>query len=138
MGARHANGSHEAGDIVGKELRRVSTGRFVGFSRPTQNNRDTGKILGVVGHLEGITGIVRRQVGNEDERFSCSFLLIMHSQVVYTYTRHLVSSSRVQALESREHLVVVARTIEATPVWHKWSQPSHCPTVAEAVPHLTV
>jgi hypothetical protein len=39
-------------------------------------------VLGVLRHLEGVTGVICGQVGNENEGLSGSLLLIVHGEVV--------------------------------------------------------
>jgi hypothetical protein len=39
-------------------------------------------MLGVLGDLKGVAGVIRRQIGNEEQRLSAALLLIMKCDVI--------------------------------------------------------
>jgi hypothetical protein len=46
-------------------------------------------MFGVLWSLKRITGIIGAQIGDQDEGFSASLLLVIHIDVVYFYLGHL-------------------------------------------------
>jgi hypothetical protein len=75
-------GLHERGHIVGEQLGGILACRLVAFARPAQVDRHTGEMLGILSHLEGVAGVVSCQIGNEDQWFSGSLLLIVYGDVI--------------------------------------------------------
>src|SRR6266849_2221843 len=80
--------THESGDVIGEKLSGIGTIRCVTFASPSEVERDAGKVLGVLCHLEGVTGVIGGQVGNENERLAGSLLVIVHGEVVCLDLRH--------------------------------------------------
>jgi len=66
---------HKRCDIIREKLAGIDAFGFVAFTRPAEVDGDAGKMLGVLGYLEGITGVIGGQIGNEDQRFSISLLV---------------------------------------------------------------
>src|SRR5258708_39592929 len=91
-------GLHKSGDIVGEKLSGIDTFRFVGFASPSEVERDAGKVLGVLCHLEGVTGVVSGQIRKENEGLSGSLLVIVHRDVVGFDLRHESQSFRMCSL----------------------------------------
>jgi len=65
---------HESGNIVREKFGGIDALWFVGFTCPSEVERDAGKVLGVLCHLEGVTGVIGGQVGNENEGLTGSLL----------------------------------------------------------------
>src|SRR6266545_3066217 len=61
---------------------------FVAFPRSAEVDGEAGEVLGVLRHLEGVTSVIGGQVGNEDQRFSGSLLVIVHGDVIGFDFRH--------------------------------------------------
>ena len=76
---------HECGNIVGKQLRRIGTVRFVRFARSPQIDGNAGEAPGILRHLKGVTGVIRGQVRNENERLTGSLLVVVHRDRVGGY-----------------------------------------------------
>jgi hypothetical protein len=58
---------HEPGNIVGEQLRRIGTVRFVRFARPPQIDGNAGEVPGILRDLKCVTGVIRGQIRNENE-----------------------------------------------------------------------
>src|ERR1700675_1766320 len=84
--------AHESGNIFGQEFGGVSAFRFVSFTGPAKVERDAGKVLGVLGHLKGVTGVIGGQVRNENQGLAGSLLLIVYGDAVRSDLRHRSSS----------------------------------------------
>src|SRR5436189_208730 len=89
-----SDGLHECGDIVREEFSGIGASWFVGFTGPSEVKRKASKVLSVLSYLEGITGVVGGQIGNEDQGFTCSLLIIIHGQIVGFDFRHGVCPSK--------------------------------------------
>src|SRR5713101_8336507 len=81
-------GWHESGNVVREKLSGIDAFRFVRFTCPSEVERDAGKVLGVLCHLEGVTGVIGGQIRNENEGLSGSLLVIVHRDVVGFDLRH--------------------------------------------------
>src|SRR4029077_20159076 len=88
---------HKSRYIVGENLRRIGTFRFVAFARPSKIKGDTGEVFGIFGYLECITGVIGGQVGDENEGLTGSLLVIIDIEVVSFDLRH-ASLSQVRFL----------------------------------------
>src|SRR5712692_427140 len=84
-----AQGADESGNVVCEKLSGIGAFRFVGFASPSEVERDAGKVLGIFCHLEGVTGVIGGQVGNENEGLASSLLVIVHGDVVCFDLRHV-------------------------------------------------
>src|ERR1041384_5455305 len=84
---------HEGGHIVSESLGGIVGFRFVGFTGSPQVEREAGEVLGILGHLEGVTGVIGGKIRNENKRFSGSLLVIIYCDVVGFDLRHERSSS---------------------------------------------
>src|SRR6266571_472882 len=82
MGLLYPQCLHERRDIIGKEFGRVGPFRFVAFTRASQVHRDTGEVPGVLGDLKSVTGVISRQIRDQDERLSCSLLVVVDGDLV--------------------------------------------------------
>src|ERR1700680_1933561 len=87
-------GLHKSGNIVGEKLGGIDAFGFVCFASPSEVERDAGKMLGVLRHLEGVAGIISGQKRNENEGLSGSLLVIVHRDVVGFDLRHKSQSFR--------------------------------------------
>src|SRR5229473_4511571 len=79
---------HESGNIVSKIFGGIDAFGLVRFTCPSQVERDAGKVLGVLCHLEGVTSVIGGQIRKENERLSGSLLVIVHRDVVGFDFRH--------------------------------------------------
>ena len=70
VGILDADGAEEGGDLVGVVLGRVRPGRLVALARARQVERETAEVLGVGGKLERVAGVVRRRVGDQQQRLT--------------------------------------------------------------------
>src|ERR1700758_4642720 len=77
-----SRGLHEGGNIIRKEFGGIDARWFVRFASPSKVERDAGKVLGVLCHLEGITGMIGGQKRKENEGLTRSLLFIVHRDVV--------------------------------------------------------
>jgi hypothetical protein len=78
----------EGRDIVGHELRRVITGGLVALSRAARIDRDAREVLGVLGDLEGVAGVVRGEVRDEQQGLARALLFVVHRDVANLDLRH--------------------------------------------------
>jgi hypothetical protein len=78
--------------IVGKEPRRIWTGRFVALPGAAWVEGDAGEMLGVVCHLERISGVVGRQIGDQQQWLARALLLVIYGYVIDLDLRHGPSS----------------------------------------------
>src|SRR5436309_3185714 len=83
MGLLYPQYLYERRDIIGKEFGRVGPFGFVAFTRASQVHGETGEVLGVLGDLKSITGVISRQIRDQDERLSCSLLVVVDGDLVY-------------------------------------------------------
>src|SRR5271167_3416693 len=81
-------GLHEGGNIISEKLGGIVAFGFVRFTCPSEVERDAGKALGVLCHLEGVTGVIGGQIWYENEGLSSSLLVIVHCNVVGFDFRH--------------------------------------------------
>src|SRR6266567_1863360 len=88
------SGLHESGNIVREKLGGIDAFWFVRFTCPSEVERDAGKVLGVLRHLEGVTCVIGGQVRNENERLTDSLLVIVQRDVVGFDLRHGSQSFR--------------------------------------------
>ena len=79
---------HESGNIVREKLGGIGALRFVRFTSPPEVERDAGKVLGILSHLEGVTGVIGGQLRNKNEGLTGSLLIIVHRDVVGFNLRH--------------------------------------------------
>src|SRR6266702_8962218 len=85
---------HESGNIVSKIFGGIDAFGLVRFTCPSEVQRDAGKVLGVLCHLEGVTSVFGGQIRNENKRLSASLLVIVHHDVVGFDLRHWSLSIR--------------------------------------------
>ena len=81
-------GLHESSDVIGEKFSGIGAFRFIGFASPPQVQRNAVRVLGIFFHLEGVTGVIGAQEGNENERLIASLLVIVHRDVVCLDLRH--------------------------------------------------
>src|SRR5438105_5898803 len=86
---------HESGNVIREKFGRIGSLWFVGFTCPSEIQRDASKVLGVLCHLEGVTTVIGGQVGDENEGLTVSLLVIVHRDVVGFDLRHGSQSFRV-------------------------------------------
>jgi hypothetical protein len=94
MSSSDARGLHERGNVVGEQLRRIRTLRLFRFACSSEIDGNTGEVPGVLWHLKRIAGIIRGQIGNENEWLSRSLLVIVHGDVVGYRFGHWLSLPR--------------------------------------------
>src|SRR2546428_7121983 len=82
MGLWDPYGLHERGDVISIEFGGVGPCGFIRFTGASQVHGDTGEVLGILGDLKRITGVISRQIRDEDERLSCSLLVVVHGDLV--------------------------------------------------------
>src|SRR5712692_9754617 len=82
------HGIHESDNIVRENLGGIHAFGFVRFTSPPEVQRDAGKVLGVLCHLEGVTSVIGSQIRNENQRLSSSLLVIVYRDVVGFDLRH--------------------------------------------------
>src|SRR6266581_2866167 len=82
MGLRYPEYLHERSEIIGKKLGARGSFGFVGFTRASQVHGETSEVLGVLGDLKSVTGVISRQIRDQDERLSCSLLVVVESDPV--------------------------------------------------------
>src|SRR6266851_3879729 len=87
-------GLHERGNIVREKLGGIDAFGLVGFTCPSEVERDACKVLSVLCHLEGVTGVIGGQVRNENEGLTASLLVIVHRYVAGFDLRHGSQSFR--------------------------------------------
>jgi hypothetical protein len=49
---------HQGGDVVREKLAGIDAFGFVALTCPAEIDRDAGKVLSILCHLEGITGVI--------------------------------------------------------------------------------
>ena len=77
-----ADRSHEGGDVVGEQFGRIGSVWLVGLAGAARIKRNAGEMLGVVGDLEGVTGVVGGEVRDEHKRLARSLALVIDRDVV--------------------------------------------------------
>src|ERR1700722_11243669 len=77
-----ADRAHESGDVVGEQFGRISSVWLVGLAGSARIQRNAGEMLGVVGDLEGVTGIVGGKVRDEHKRLARPLGLVVDGDVV--------------------------------------------------------
>ena len=75
--------------VIGEKSCRIGAGRFIAVARAAWINGDTGEVLGVVRHLEGIAGTISREKRNHQQRFAPALLLVIHGDIVDFNLRHI-------------------------------------------------
>src|SRR5260370_43205 len=60
---------------------------------------DTGEVLCILGDLKSVTGVIRRQVRDKDERLSCSLLVVVDGDLVCPDCWHVAFSFLNPSLE---------------------------------------
>src|SRR5262245_18739893 len=88
MCALDADRVHECRYVIGEELGRVVALRLVGEPSASQVDRDAPVVLRVFRDLEGVAGLVRRQVWDEEERLTRALDLVVHRDAVGLDRRH--------------------------------------------------
>ena len=88
MGLPNPCGLHESGNVVRQKLGGIDAFEFIRFTCPSKIERDAGKVLGVLCHLEGVAGVIGGQVRNENEWLSSSLLVVVHCDVIGFDLRH--------------------------------------------------
>jgi hypothetical protein len=83
-----SHSSHESGNIVRERLSGISIAGFVGFTGPSEVERDAREILGVLCDLKGVTRVIGGEVRNENEGISGPLLLVVHGDVVRSDLGH--------------------------------------------------
>src|SRR6266542_1776913 len=80
------------GSVLGRALCRDSVLTFsvwlAGLAGAAKVDRDAGVVLGVVGHLEGVAGLVDGEVGDEHHWFPGALLLVVDVDVVGAHCWH--------------------------------------------------
>src|SRR6266540_2226628 len=89
MSFRYPQSLHERRDVIGKQFGRVRPLGLVTLTLTPEVQRDTCEVLGVVGDLKSVTS---GQVRDQDERLSCSLLVVVHGYIAHLDFRHLVVS----------------------------------------------
>src|SRR5216683_6900163 len=123
-------GMHESGNIVPQKLGGIDALGFVRFTCPSQVEREAGKVLGVLCHLEGVTGVIGGQIRKENERLSGSLLVIVHRDVVGFDFRHGSLSFRMCSVSlyapvPASRWKVSCRPLLATSHSHRRRNPGH-------------
>src|SRR6476620_2552465 len=77
VGTLDADGMEEGGDQVCVFLGRVRSGRFAALARAGQVERDTAEVFGVGGKLERVAGVIRGQVGDQQERLTLALDIVV-------------------------------------------------------------
>jgi hypothetical protein len=88
MRAFHTNRLHEGGDVVGEQFHRIGALRLIRLASTAWIDGDAGKVLGVIGDLEGVAGMVGGKIGNENKRLSRPLLLVVDGDAVGLDFRH--------------------------------------------------
>jgi hypothetical protein len=88
VGPAHADGLHERGHVVGEQLGGVGALRLAAQPCPAQVNGEAGEVLGVVRDLERITGLVGREIRDEDQRLALALDLVVDVNAVRLDRRH--------------------------------------------------
>src|SRR6266498_168426 len=92
MSFRYPQSLHERHDVIGKQFGRVRPLGLVTLTLTPEVQRDTCEVLGVVGDLKSVTSVISGQVRDQDERLSCSLLVVVHGYIAHLDFRHLVVS----------------------------------------------
>src|ERR1700674_4263893 len=95
-------GLHKSVDIVGEKVGGLEAFGCVCVASPSEVERDAGKVLGVLCHLEDVAGVISGQKTNENEGLFASLLVIVHRDVVSFDLRH--------KSQSLSHVVRVTHT----------------------------
>ncbi len=91
MGGSDSDRVHERAHIVGDQFGGIGAGRFVGLAGAARIDRDAREVPRVLGDLEGVTGVIGRQIWDQDQRFSGSLSLVVDRDAVGGDLGHLVS-----------------------------------------------
>src|SRR6201987_5316154 len=116
-----SRGLHEGGNIVRKKFGGIDARWFVRFACPSKVERDAGKVLGVLCHLEGMTGMIGGQKRKQNEGLTRSPLVIVHRDVVGLDLRHgnqsfpMSSASSVGALGAKSYVSRAGKSMKQGP-----------------------
>jgi hypothetical protein len=115
VGALHPNRLHERGHVVGQQFGGVGAIWFAGLAGAAQVDRDAGVVLGVVGHLEGVAGLVDGQVGDQHQRLPGTLLLVVDIDVVGAHRGHATLLARLTSALGERPILNLARDRNVTP-----------------------
>ena len=82
MRSLDADRAHEGGDVVGEQFGRIRSVGLIGFAGAARIKRNASEMLGIVGDLEGVTGVVGGKVRDEHKRLARPLGLVIHRDVV--------------------------------------------------------
>ena len=82
MGLLDIRGLQEGGNIVRGQFCRICGLNFIRFARAANLERETRKVLGILGQLEGTAGMIGGQEWNENERFPSTLPVVVYRNVI--------------------------------------------------------
>jgi hypothetical protein len=88
VGPFHLGGLHEGGDVVGEQFGGIGALGLTAQPGPAQVHGEARELLGVVRYLERVTGLVGRQVRNEDHGLALALDLVVDVDAVRLYGWH--------------------------------------------------
>src|SRR5919202_5880481 len=88
MGQPHAECLHEGRHVVGEQLGGIGAHGLVGVACPSWVHRDAREVLRVLGDLEGVTGLIGGEKGDQYEWFPFALHVVRHADAVGVDGRH--------------------------------------------------
>src|SRR5579871_747602 len=92
MGPLDLEGGEERRGVIGELPRRIAAGGLVALAGTPGIDGNAGEVLGIFADLEGVAGVVGRQIGDEQQGFAGALLLVVDGYVVDLDLGHGASS----------------------------------------------